>query len=111
MFCHALIELRTDGADRTEGAACVLKDHAELRTVELSELTGGEIRQVFALVPDIAPGDEAGFTKQAHGRFDQCGLAGARFANNAKDLPIVYREAHVLDDFNAVIGNIDVIVT
>ena len=66
--------------------------------------------EVFSLVPDVATGDEAGIAQQTHGRLDQCGFAGAALAHDAEDFPLIHRKAHVLDDFDAVIGNINLFV-
>ena len=111
MLRHAFIELGTYGADRAEGTAGILKDHAQLRPVKLPQIRGRKIGQVFSFVPDIAPGDKAGFAQQAHGRLDECGFTGATLPHDAEDLPFVHRKAHILDDFDTVIGNINVFIT
>ena len=111
MFCHALIELRTDGADRTEGAACVLKDHAELRTVEPAKLRRRELRKIFTLIPDVSPCDQSGGAEQPHGRLDESGFSGTAFTDDAENLAFIDGKTDVPDGREAVIGNIDVIVT
>ena len=97
--------------DRAERTSRTLKNHPQLRSVELTYFLLRKIRQIFPFIPDISAGHKSGRSKQSHSRLDQRRLSGTGFPHNTEYLPLSYREAHIFHRFKTVICNIDMFVT
>jgi len=117
LFCrravlrHDFVKLCAHRADRAEGAACALKDHAKLRPVQLPQLSCRQIRKVPPFIPDVAPRHHAAASEKTHGSFQQCGFPAAAFSDNSENLAGAQRKAHILYCRNSVVGNVHMVIS
>ena len=98
VLAQRLDQLVADPIDRVERGHRLLKDHAEAVAAHVPHLLVRERREIGAVEPDVARGDARDRLRQKpHDR--ECGdaLAAAGFADQAQNLALAERKAHLLD--------------
>ena len=106
MGAHGLIQLRPHRADGAEGASGVLKNVAQLRTVQLAEFLGWQTKQIPAPVADLSLCNAALAAKKPHGRLDQCAFAGAVWSHQDVNFSFSDGEVHSAQDFFSFDGSV-----
>ena len=93
-FDHLLHQL----LGRVEGCRGGLGDIGHLMPAQAAQPPGADLEDIAAIDHDLAPGDAHATAPIGHGRQADCGLPGAAFADQAKDLALLHRDRDAVDD-------------